>query len=139
VDAHFTVVRGAALAFSGHPRQHTRYALDVRARLFAEGNEITVRTLEISEGGVGLVSPVELAEGGVFLLKMELPGVQGVFEGDVQQRSRNGFRYGFQFVALCESNRVLLRKFARRWGIHAEEGYAGRDKRMAGGDREVQQ
>ncbi len=108
-------------------RKFVRYSLDVRAKLVADGLEITARTLDISEGGLGLVSPVEIAEGSFYTVEFELPTVQGVFRAAVQEQSKNGFRYGFRFVEVDESSMDLLRKFQRRWGILATEKYAERD------------
>jgi c-di-GMP-binding flagellar brake protein YcgR len=111
-------------------RKHPRYALDVRVKLFAEGEEISARTLDISEGGLGLVSPVVIAEGKHYIVKLELPGISSglwaeVFEAEIRQQSRSGFRHGFEFVSLSEESRGLLRRYLRRCGVPAKEGYAG--------------
>lgn len=108
-------------------RKFPRYSLDVRAKLIADEQEITARTLDISEGGLAVVSPVEIPEGNLFIVEFELPTVQGVFRGAVQQQSRNGFRYGFRFTEVEESNMSLLRKFQRRWGVPATDNYAARN------------
>lgn len=108
-------------------RKFPRYFLDVRAKLRSDEQEITARTLDISEGGMGLVSPVEIPEGRSFMVELQLPTVQGSFRTAIQGRNRSGFRYGFQFVEVDESNMELLRKFQRRWGIRAPEEWAARD------------
>jgi len=107
-------------------RKFVRYALDVRARLSACEQEITVRTLDISEGGVGLISPVEIAEGSFFTIECTLPTVRGIFCAEVEEKSKSGFRYGFSFVSVDESSLALLRKYQRRWGVFAKDDYAGK-------------
>lgn len=106
-------------------RRFIRYALDVRARLACSEEEISVRTLDISEGGVALVSPVEIADSESFLIRLEFPGVEGEFQAEIRLQSRNGFRYGFEFVNVSEDGLALLRRFQRRCGVPAKEGYAG--------------
>jgi hypothetical protein len=105
-------------------RRFARYSLDVRAKLSVGEREITVRTLDVSEGGLGLVSPVEIAEGSLFSVELVFPTMQEVFHAAVQAQSQSGFRYGFQFVEVDESNKALLRRYQRRWGIRANENYA---------------
>jgi len=100
-------------------RKHARYSLDVRAKLIVDGQEFTVRTLDISEGGIGVISPVEIPEGKTFIVEFAFSAVSGVFRAELQAKNRNGFRYGFQFVILDESNAALLGKYERRWGILA--------------------
>ncbi len=107
-------------------RKHARYSLDVRAKLSAGEREITVRTLDISEGGVGLISPVEIPEGSSFIVEFEFPTVRGMFRTEVEVRSKAGFRHGFSFVGLDESNMALLRKYQRRWGILTKD-YAAKE------------
>ena len=101
-------------------RKSARYALDVRAKLSMGEQEISVRTLDISEGGVGLISPVEIPQGSAFVIEFELPAVQGVFRAEIRGQNRVGFRYGFRFVGMEESNLALLRKYQRRWGVLAK-------------------
>ncbi len=101
-------------------RKFARYALDVRAKLSMGEQEISVRTLDISEGGVGLISPVEIPQGSAFVIEFELPAVHGVFRTEVRGQSRVGFRYGFRFVGIEESNLALVRKYQRRWGVLAK-------------------
>lgn len=108
-------------------RKFARYSLDVRAKLSADGQEITARTLDVSEGGVGLISPVELPAASSYAVEFQLPTVQGLFRAAIQGQSRSGFRYGFSFVDVDESSMDLLRKFQRRWGIRATGEYAARD------------
>lgn len=108
-------------------RKFVRYALDVRAKLSAGEREITVRTLDISEGGVGLISPVEIADGSLFTVECTLPTVMGMFCAEVEMKSKSGFRYGFSFVNVDESNVALLRKYQRRWGIFSKDDYAAKD------------
>jgi len=102
-------------------RKFARYTLDARAKLTVDGQEITLRTLDISEGGIALVSPVEIPDGKSYAEEFVLPAVHGLFRAELEAQNRSGFRYGFQFVALDESNAALLRKYERRWGILAKE------------------
>jgi hypothetical protein len=104
-------------------REHARYSLDVRARLSASGREITVRMLDVSEGGVGMISPVEIPEACLYAVEFVFPTMQDVFHANLELKSRNGFRYGFIFIDIDESNMALVRKYQRRWGIRAEDNY----------------
>ncbi len=102
-------------------RKFVRYNLDVRAKLIVDGQEITVRTLDISEGGLGVISPVEIPEGTSFAVEFVFPAVQGLFRAELYAKNRNGFRYGFEFAPMDESNAARLRRYQRRWGILAKE------------------
>ncbi len=103
-------------------RKFSRYSVDARAKLSVDGQEITVRTLDISEGGVGVVSPVEIPAGKSYVIEFVLPAVQGLFRTELYARNRNGFRYGFQFVDhWTKVMHGLLRKYERRWGILAKD------------------
>ncbi|SRR6266568_2571351 len=104
-------------------RKHARYSLDVRARLSASEREITVRMLDVSEGGVGLISPMEIPEDSSYVVEFVFPTMQDVFHANLELKSRNGFRYGFIFIDIDESNMALVRKYQRRWGIRAEDNY----------------
>jgi len=101
-------------------RKFTRYSIDVRAKLGVGDREFTVRTLDVSEGGIGLLSPSELPAGEPITIEFVFPTMQDVFRVELVAQSRNGFRYGFKFAGLDESNMALLRKYERRWGIRAE-------------------
>jgi c-di-GMP-binding flagellar brake protein YcgR len=101
-------------------RKFTRYSIDVRAKLGVGNREFTVRTLDVSEGGIGILSPSELPAGEPITIEFVFPTMQDVFHAGLQGQSKNGFRFGFQFVGLDEKNMALLRKYERRWGIRAE-------------------
>jgi len=101
-------------------RRFTRYSLDVRAKLSVGNQEFTVRTLDISEGGIGMVSPREIPDAELAAVEFVFPTTQGVFRAELVARSKNGFRYGFEFTGLDAENMALLRKYERRWGIRAE-------------------
>lgn len=116
---------GMSLSRNTVVRKFARYALDVRAKLSTGGQEITVRTLDISEGGVGLVSPVAIPEGSSFVVEFEIP-TAGIFRAEVYARSRAGFRYGFSFASMDESSMALLRKYQRRCGVLAVNDYAAK-------------
>jgi hypothetical protein len=103
-------------------RKFARYSLDVRAKLSVGRQEYTVRTLDVSEGGLGVVSPVEISDEDeeLFAVEFVFPTMQDVFRAKLQPQGRSGFRYGFRFVELDESNMALLQKYQRRWGIRAK-------------------
>jgi hypothetical protein len=101
-------------------RKYTRYAVDVRAKVFVEDKEFTVRTVDVSEGGVGVVSPVEIPDGERVEVELVFPTMQDSFRAEVKAQSRNGFRYGFRFIGLDAEKLSLLQKFQRRWGIRAK-------------------
>ncbi len=100
-------------------RKFPRYSLDVRAKLCAGEQEITVRTVDVSEGGLGLFSPVEIVDGSSFFIEFVFPTMQDVFRAEIVVASKTGFRYGFRFVQVDEKNMALLRRYQRRWGIRA--------------------
>ena len=108
-------------------RKFVRYALDVRAKLSRgwAGDHGSNAGYLRGRSGFGFASGDP--EGSFYAVEFELPTVQGVFRAEVQEKSRNGFRYGFRFVEVDESSMDLLRKYQRRWGILANEKYAARD------------
>lgn len=105
----------------GAQRKFARYWLDTRAKLESDGNEIRVRTVDVSEGGVGVISPVEIAMTGSYAIEFSLPEMNEVFRAVVAPQSRQGFRYGFRFAVVDESYMARLRKYESRWGVLASE------------------
>ena len=64
-------------------RKFSRYSVDARAKLSVDGQEITVRTLDISEGGLGVVSPVEIPAVSPIVIEFVFPTVQGLFHAEL--------------------------------------------------------
>jgi hypothetical protein len=106
-------------------RKFVRYWLDARAKLVSDGNEIKVRTLDISEGGVGVISPIEIPMDKSYTIEFRFPVMDEVFRAVIAPQSRKGFRYGFRFVVVEDSHMTMLQKFKGRWGVLASEKSAG--------------
>jgi hypothetical protein len=78
-------------------RRHPRFKLDVEVKIHSKTEGLVVgRSAEISEAGMSVMLVPELTVGEVVKLDFELPfGPANVL---AVVRSRNAFRYGFQFV-----------------------------------------
>lgn len=78
-------------------RQHPRFKLDVEVKIHSKtAGLIQGRSVDISESGMSAMLILELPVGEVIELDFELPfGPANIL---AVVRSRNAFRYGFQFV-----------------------------------------
>jgi c-di-GMP-binding flagellar brake protein YcgR len=95
-------------------RRHQRATLDIRV-VWVEGRGSTVRgavgrACDISEGGISAVLPVRIPLGEVSELQFSLPGIREPFRTRVVVRSSDGFRYGFEFLALSQAQRDAIRR-----------------------------
>src|ERR1051326_5896228 len=90
-------------------RRHKRASLDIRV-VWVEGGGSTVRgamgrACDLSEGGISAVLPVRIPIGEISELQFSLPGIKEPFRARVVVRSADGFRYGFEFLALTSAQR----------------------------------
>src|SRR5438105_3147308 len=95
-------------------RRHSRAKLDIRV-VWVQGGGSTVkgaigRACDLSEGGISAVLPTRIPVGEISELQFSLPGVKAPFRARVVVRSADGFRYGFEFLALTSAQREGIRK-----------------------------
>lgn len=95
-------------------RRHGRAQLDIRV-VWVQGAGSTVkgaigRACDLSEGGISAVLPVRIPIGEVSELQFSLPGVKEPFRARVVVRSADGFRYGFEFLALTGAQREAIKR-----------------------------
>ena len=98
-------------------RRHNRASLDIRV-VWVQGAGSTVkgamgRACDLSEGGISAVLPVRIPIGEVSELQFSLPGVKEPFRARVVVRSVDGFRYGFEFLALTSVQREAIKSVCR--------------------------
>lgn len=72
------------------------------------------RSFDISEGGVGSELDAGLTPGQVVWLSIQLPNTAQHLDAAARVAYRNGLRHGFQFLALPDAERNLLRSALRR-------------------------
>ena len=77
-------------------RRHRRLELETEVTVYSERGVVPGRTLDISESGIAAILPVELKIGETVELKIKLPITVATARAVV--RSRNVFRYGFEFL-----------------------------------------
>lgn len=93
-------------------RRSPRIQLEVDVNIYSrKAGLVPGRTLDISESGISAMIPVELPIGDTVRLEIGLP-LEPVTVGAVV-RSRNVFRYGFEFDQ-PDSGRELMRKVPNR-------------------------
>lgn len=67
------------------------------------------RSFDISEGGVGSELDADLIPGQVVWMSIQLPNTAQHFDAAARVAYRNGLRHGFQFLALPDEERNVLR------------------------------
>lgn len=77
-------------------RRYQRFLMEVEVNVYTQKNGLAPgRTLDISESGISAVVPLELSIGEAVKLDIRFP-LEPVMVSAVV-RSRNAFRYGFEF------------------------------------------
>jgi hypothetical protein len=101
-------------AASQSPRRYPRYPADVRlsVQAFRDGNVASLwgHSNEIGEDGVGgtLTGPLEIGE--VVSMELVLPLAAQPIKLRALVRYRSGLRHGFEFLAVTEQQRDILRR-----------------------------
>jgi c-di-GMP-binding flagellar brake protein YcgR len=95
-------------------RRWTRYAIDVRVKVVSSrgGVRTTVygRGTDVSEGGMSAYIALELNLNSSIEMEMTLPYAQQPLRVKARVRSRDGLRYGLEFLSLAPPEReVILR------------------------------
>ena len=95
-------------------RRYPRYPADVRlsVQVFRSGNVVSLwgHSNEIGEDGVGgtLTGPLEVGE--VVSMEMTLPLAAQPIKLRALVRYRSGLRHGFEFLAVSQQQRDILRR-----------------------------
>lgn len=106
---------------SAESRRHKRANLDIRV-VWVEGSGSTVRgamgrACDLSEGGISAMLPTRIEIGAVSELQFTLPGIKEPFRVRVVVRSADGFRYGFEFLALTSEQREAIKRTCQTLAI----------------------
>ena len=95
-------------------RRYPRYAFDVRvkARMLQNGEYESCwgRSTELAIDGIGATLTGELQAGEIVSLEIPLPVGGQALKIRAIVRFRRGLRYGFEFLAVTEGQRVMLRR-----------------------------
>jgi hypothetical protein len=92
-------------------RRWRRYKVEVRVKvMLANRGAVYGQGSDISEGGMALFVPTELDAGQTIKAELTLPYCRekAVLRGVV--RNRDGFRYGVEFSALTDHEKVLIQR-----------------------------
>jgi hypothetical protein len=95
-------------------RRWSRYKVEVRVKVVLPNRgAVYGQGSDISEGGMALFLATELASGQTIQAEIQLPYCQekAVLCGVV--RNRDGFRYGVEFAALTDHERLLIERVCR--------------------------
>jgi hypothetical protein len=100
-------------------RRWERFAVDLRLKASFKRNNMPLtvfgRGSDVSQGGMAAYIPSELTVGTTVELELSLPYMTG--EQPIRiiatVRNRNGFRYGLEYLALSEFDKVRLLKSLR--------------------------
>ena len=103
----------------GPTRRWERFTVDIRLKASFKRNNMPLtvfgRGSDVSQGGMACYIPSELSVGTSIDLELSLPHMTG--EQPIRiiatVRNRNGFRYGLEYVALSELDKVRLLKSLR--------------------------
>lgn len=96
-------------------RRCRRVTLEARVT-WMQGDGSTVRgasgrASDISEGGISAFLPADLAIGQMSAIEFSLPNCKDVFRVKVIARTRDSFRYGFEFVTLSATQRQHISRW----------------------------
>jgi c-di-GMP-binding flagellar brake protein YcgR len=98
-------------------RQHERVPVDLRVT-WVSGEGSTVRgavgrACDISQGGISVFLPKTLQLGELSELQFKLPGIPEPLRVRVVLRTRDSFRYGFEFLSLSSHQRALIQQLCQ--------------------------
>jgi hypothetical protein len=94
-------------------RRFPRVLMDVDVNIYSQKNGLAPgRTVDISEGGISAVVPVELFIGETVKMEIRFPLESATVTAVV--RSRNVFRYGFEFKPPESGKELTGRELIRR-------------------------
>jgi c-di-GMP-binding flagellar brake protein YcgR len=98
-------------------RQHERVPVDLRVT-WVSGEGTTVRgavgrACDLSQGGISVFLPKSLQLGELSELQFKLPISPEPFRVRVVLRTRDSFRYGFEFLSLTSHQRALIQQLCQ--------------------------
>jgi hypothetical protein len=95
-------------------RRYPRYPLDARivASVFRAGTHTSLwgRSCELGEDGIGGTLSGDLEVGEVVAMEFSVPGGAHSLKIRAAVRYRDGFRCGFEFLAMSEEQREMIRQ-----------------------------
>jgi hypothetical protein len=95
-------------------RQYPRFQLDVRmlVHLFREGNTVTFwgRSTSLGQEGIGATLTGEMQIGDVVALEFTVPLSPHPIKLRAIVRYKNGFQYGFEFLAMDANQRQAIQR-----------------------------
>jgi PilZ domain-containing protein len=101
-------------AAAPNPRRYQRYPADIRVsvEVFRPGGSASVwgRSTELGEDGIGVTLTGEIEPGEVVSMELSLPVASLPLRLRALARYRDGLRHGFEFLALSDEQRELLRR-----------------------------
>lgn len=96
------------------PRRFRRFPADIRVsvEVFRPQGSASFwgRSIELGEDGIGATLTGEVEPGEVVSMELSLPVASIPLRVRALARYRDGLRHGFEFLALTEENRELLRR-----------------------------
>jgi c-di-GMP-binding flagellar brake protein YcgR len=95
-----------------NPRAHPRYLMDQRL-IVKTTSPLHGRTKDISEGGMGATVAGEILTNRPVELHFHLPGSPTPLKIMAEVRHRQGFQYGFRFLAASEQQKSQIRQAVR--------------------------
>lgn len=104
-------VRKEATISYAKARRWRRYKVEVRVKvMLANRGAVYGQGSDISEGGMALFLPTELEPGQPINAELTLPYCREkvVLRGAI--RNRDGFRYGVEFSALTDHEKLLIQR-----------------------------
>jgi PilZ domain len=97
-----------------NPRRFLRFAADIRVsvEVFRPSGSASLwgRSTELGEDGIGVTLTGEVEAGEVVSMELSLPVAAVPLRLRALARYRDGLRHGFEFLALSEQQRELLRR-----------------------------
>ena len=104
-------------------RRWFRFPLEMRVELYAGKRDPRIygRAVDLSEGGLSILTVDELKIGEQLPVAFTIPQTNERFQFDSIVRTKEGYKYGIEFLDVKQAERKELAEFGRIMKILSEE------------------
>lgn len=104
-------------------RRWSRFPLEMRVELYAGKREPKIygRAVDLSEGGVSILTVDELKIGEQLPIAFTIPQTNERFQFESSVRTKEGYKYGLEFLNVKQEQRRELAEFGRVMKFLSEE------------------
>jgi len=96
-------------------RRWSRFSMEMRVELYAGQREPKVygRAVDLSEGGISVLTVDELKIGEQLTIAFTIPQTNQPFRFESVVRTKEGYKYGLEFLNVRQADRKELADFGR--------------------------